>query len=73
MDLFTVREAAERLKVAPATIYALCAQGRLAHARVGSVGRGTIRIREEDLAAFIDSVQANVPPPANAKGTKRRR
>jgi excisionase family DNA binding protein len=54
MDFITVREAAERLKVARATIYALCAGARLAHLRVGRSGRGTIRITEQDLATFID-------------------
>jgi excisionase family DNA binding protein len=48
----TVREAAARLEVTPATVYALCAAGRLGHLRVG-VGKGAIRITEADLAAYI--------------------
>jgi excisionase family DNA binding protein len=54
MELLTVREAARRLEVSAATVYALCAERKLTHLRVGT-GRGTIRIRVEDLVAFVDS------------------
>jgi excisionase family DNA binding protein len=53
-NVLTVKEAADRLRVSPATIYILCAQGRLSHLRVGTQGRGTIRVREVDLQEFID-------------------
>src|SRR4051812_44437720 len=52
MTTITVQQAAEQLQVSPATIYGLCAQKRLGHIRVGS-GRGTIRIRAEDLSAYV--------------------
>jgi excisionase family DNA binding protein len=48
----TVREVAARLEVTPATVYALCAAGKLGHLRVG-VGKGAIRITEADLAAYV--------------------
>lgn len=54
MELLTVREAARRLEVSAATVYALCAERKLAHLRVGT-GRGTIRIRVEDLVAFVEN------------------
>jgi excisionase family DNA binding protein len=59
----TVREVAEKLQVAKTTVYDLCAKGLLAHHRVG-IGRGTIRIVESDLQAYLDScrVEATGPP-----------
>jgi excisionase family DNA binding protein len=56
--LLRVKEAAELLKVSLATIYLLCGQGKLSHIRVGVRGRGTIRIKAEDLAAFIAANQS---------------
>jgi excisionase family DNA binding protein len=53
--VLTVRQAAERLQVAPATIYGLCGRQKLAHLRIGA-GRGTIRIPEESLDAFVSGV-----------------
>ena len=47
----TVKEAAARLEVSPATIYAMITAGKLGHRRVG-LGRGVIRISEEQLSAF---------------------
>ena len=51
--LLRVKEAAEQLAVSPKAVYRLCESGALAHHRFG-VGRGTIRIRQRDLYAFID-------------------
>jgi excisionase family DNA binding protein len=45
----TVMQAAELLNVSPNTVYQLCTHGQLRHQRIGA-GRGTIRIRREDLA-----------------------
>jgi excisionase family DNA binding protein len=76
MQTRTVRDVAAILHVSAATVYALCAQRKLAHIRVGA-GRGTIRIRQEDLDAFIAgaTVQpgeptAPRPPPAALKHIK---
>jgi excisionase family DNA binding protein len=66
--MLRVREAAERLKCSEALVYELCAQRRLAHVRLG-LGRGTIRIRPEDLDAFISGAAvrtANPPAPKSA-------
>ena len=62
MGVLTVRQAADRLQVAAATIYDLCARKVLRHIRVGR-GRGTIRIREDDLDAFVETatVQPIIP------------
>jgi excisionase family DNA binding protein len=51
-DLLKVTNAAGRLNTSPRTVYRLCEKGELPHLHVGS-GRGTIRIRSEDLAAFM--------------------
>jgi excisionase family DNA binding protein len=48
--LLTVKEAAERLKVSAATVYALCEAGRLAFTRVST---HAIRIAEADLVAYL--------------------
>jgi excisionase family DNA binding protein len=48
----TVKEAATRLGVSTATIYALCAGRKLRHVRVG-VARGLIRISESDIDEYL--------------------
>jgi excisionase family DNA binding protein len=53
MAILTAKQAADRLGVATATIYSLCGSRRLKHQRIG-VGRGVIRIQEEDLQAYSD-------------------
>lgn len=55
----TVHEVAKGLGVAEGTVYALCQANLLRHFRVGR-GRGTIRIRQEDLDEYIE--QAAVQP-----------
>ncbi len=47
--LLTVKEAARRLKVSTATVYTLCASGRLPHSRIST---HSIRIAESDLKAY---------------------
>jgi excisionase family DNA binding protein len=68
VKLLSVREAAEALGVSAALIYTLCARRRLRHERHG-LGRGTIRIPQEGLEAYRQSVTveaeggaASVPP-----------
>jgi excisionase family DNA binding protein len=58
MDKYlTVRQVAEQLQVSMASVYQMCSGGQLPHLRVG-LKRGTIRIREQDLAAFIENSKA---------------
>src|SRR5256885_862812 len=66
MAALTVRQAAEKLAVAPATIYALCAARRLKHRRIG-LGRGTIRIDEQALEEFMTGATVLAQEPATAK------
>jgi excisionase family DNA binding protein len=50
--MFTVKEVAKRLKISEAEVYKLCSAKQMSHLRIGT-GRGTIRVREEDLEDFI--------------------
>lgn len=59
--LLTVAEAADRLGVSPRTLYRLCDDGKLPHQHLGT-GRGTIRIRPEDLAAFAQKAADHAKP-----------
>ena len=52
----TVREAAERLEVSVSLTYRLIAAGKLCCTRHG-LGRGAIRISEEQLAAFLEATK----------------
>ncbi len=52
MILLTIRDVAERLKLSPSAVYQLVETGSLAHHRVGN-GRGTIRVSEADLLAYL--------------------
>jgi excisionase family DNA binding protein len=65
----TVKQAAQRLEVAPSTVYALCAAGLMPHHRVG-LGRGVIRIDEADVRDYIEArrrVAATPPVPEVAR------
>jgi len=50
--LLTVKEAARRLKVSTATVYALCESGQLPHARIST---HSIRIAEVDLKTYVSA------------------
>jgi excisionase family DNA binding protein len=61
----TVKEAAARLGVSVSTIYGLTGAGKLRCSRVG-LGRGVIRISEEQLSQYLHSAEPGpaMPPPA---------
>jgi excisionase family DNA binding protein len=48
----TVKDVANRLAVSKASIYQLVQRNHLEHVRIGT-GRGTIRIKEESLDAYL--------------------
>jgi len=50
----TVREAAARLRISTATVYALCRAGKLEHHRVSNA----IRISDRALEDFMEAVRA---------------
>jgi excisionase family DNA binding protein len=66
MAFLTVKQVAERLQVSAATVYQLCTERKLTHLRVGA-GRGTIRVREEDLNAFLGGATVRPAGPAGPK------
>jgi excisionase family DNA binding protein len=59
MKLLTVRESASRLGCSEALVYLLCSERRLSHVRLGT-GRGTIRVAEEELDAFLKTCRIDV-------------
>jgi len=69
--VLTVKQAAVRSGLSPSLIYALCAERRLPHLRMGKKGRrGRVLIEESGLAAFMESCRVDaddaqaVKPPA---------
>jgi excisionase family DNA binding protein len=68
--LLTVKDAASRLGLSPALIYALCSKGRIRHERHG-LGRGVIRISEDALEEYRRSREVGVaettPPPDRSR------
>lgn len=70
--MLTVRQAAEKLGVSPALIYALCQTRKIRHERHG-LRRGAIRISEQALDEYrarctvgVEEA-ASVPPPRRVK------
>lgn len=65
--LLTIRELSERLRVSIASVYALIKTGKIVALRVGTRS-GAIRIRESDLASYMEScVQVTVIPAMDDK------
>jgi excisionase family DNA binding protein len=60
--MMTVKEVARALGVSLATAYNLVHGGKIPAVRVG-LGRGTIRVREEDLEAFVAA--SRITPPVS--------
>lgn len=64
--MFTVNEVAEQLRVSRSVVYALIDAGKLVSHRIG-LGRGTIRVAEEDLAAYLDACKVQQPQVRNQR------
>jgi excisionase family DNA binding protein len=63
--MLSVRQAAERAGVSVSLVYAWCAAGSLKHSRFGRPGRrGTIRVEESDLGAFLERCRREERLPA---------
>jgi len=65
MKLLSVQEAAELLSVSPTTVYGLCRRKLIRHVRIG-LGRGSVRIEEQDLEDYLRgrAVNPEEPPPS---------
>jgi len=59
--VLTVADVAKRLRCSPSLVYGLCASGKLPHHRLG-LGRGTIRVTEAQLAAFLEGTAITPAP-----------
>lgn len=59
--LLTIKEMAVALRVSATTAYQLVEQGKVPCHRVG-VGRGAIRIKEEDLVAYLERCRSGESP-----------
>jgi excisionase family DNA binding protein len=55
-QLLKISEVAQRLRCSIALAYALCAEGKLPHVRLG-LGRGTIRVLERDLELYLEGAR----------------
>jgi excisionase family DNA binding protein len=75
LDMLTVGEVAQVLRVSSACVYALVAQGKIACHRIGHRGR-SIRIQREDLEAYLstcrseEAEEAPLPPRRKLKHLK---
>ena len=58
--MLRVAEVANRLGVSAALVYQLIADRRLPHFRIGT-GRGTIRVRGEDVDAYLAGCRVEGP------------
>lgn len=68
--LLTVRDVAHRLQLSIASVYVMIRQGALIAHRLG--GRnGAIRIRPEDLDAFLESTEIVAAVPKTIQPTSR--
>ena len=60
MDLLTVKQAAEPLRISVGAVYALCASAKLAHYRMGT-HQSAIRIDRSDLFAYLQKCKYEPP------------
>lgn len=67
--MFSVIQVAERLGVSVACVYALVESMELAHYRIG-MGRGTIRVSDEQLQAYLGRHEQKRPVKAAAAPVK---
>ena len=65
MDLLTLREAADAMKVSESTVRRLVRQGSLTAYKVGD--RGQLRIKRDDLERYVESQIVRVEETAPAK------
>src|SRR5262245_30009575 len=57
---FNVRQVSRLLGVAATTIYSMCEQKKIEHVRIGTGGRGAIRISQDAVDAYLRRVKVGV-------------
>jgi excisionase family DNA binding protein len=60
-----VKDVAKRLDISISTAYNLIESGQIPHCRHG-LGRGTIRVSEEQLAQYLKNAERGRPAPAQS-------
>ncbi len=77
-ELLTVKEVASWLRLSLAEVYRLIRSGAVSHYRVGP-GKGAIRLREADVATFLEARREGprkppepIPKPRLLKHVKRK-
>lgn len=68
--MWTVKQAAEFLGLKPGTVYKLCKDGKLRCYRLASAA---IRIKQEDVEAYLESCLWQAPVPKVNKNVNLRR
>ena len=68
--LLKPRQLAERLNVSLSTVYSLVETGRIACHRIG-VGRGAVRVSEEQLAEYLESTRRETREPTERRSVSR--
>ena len=63
-DIMTVPQVADYLSIAPNTVYDMIKAGQLPHMRFGAK-KGAIRIRKQDLLAYIEQAVVTARPKAD--------
>lgn len=71
LSLLTVKEAATLLRISSSLVYGLIESGRLPASRLGK-GRGAIRIKKSDVAAYVEENRIQKPSEAASVRPRRR-
>ena len=69
MNVLTVKEVAERLKISISGVYALVACGKLSAYAVGANG-GNLRVTDEDLLAYLEGCRRGPIAPQSRRMPK---
>lgn len=64
--MFSVKQVADRLAVSAAVVYRLIDSGQLEAHRIG-LKRGTLRISEQQIEAYLEKSKVNLSQPCSSK------
>ncbi len=60
MKFYTIADISDLLKISPSNAYALVEAGKIIAHRIG-VGRGTIRVSEDDFLTYLSQTRITMP------------